>query len=494
MRRAAAIFVLLLVLAIAGVAAQINQAIFMGGTIVAASNIIIVQKVCSVTGCTGTTANANCKQTGTSGSFGCLLATTTTGNALIVLENDFNGNTTPSVPTGTGATFTQDCSVLQGAQIGRVLSFSAPNITGQTTPTITINPGASTATSVIVLEVSGLPASSPFDACSPAFVNNGTATTWTSGSLAAAQTDLAFGCALIGTSATTAFTGGDVWGTFLNSPQAADAETFGCAPILNGLQTLFTGVGSSGASASYYGLVILYKSAVAGSAPSGNSVTAYSDFETSTNGTTVTAAILSAGSHGAAARTDAWAAGTGFTVATASQLNNATQNSTNGTAYPAGTGTRGLAYNLATSPVQTVSFTFPANVAQASAGMMFSISDNSQLYSVLAIHDSAAGFIDAQVQTGGTPTILSECPATAGSPITIALNTTYGLELVAVQNASSTLKVYQAGSLLGTSTCTYLNNPAKSVQVGQTHNAIGTGTLAFDNLHIDALNGSVLLP
>lgn len=462
-----------------------------GGGAASSNNVLVQSAICSNGSGTGT--------------YNCTLSATGTGNLILIQEADLGASAAaPSVPTDGGDTFVQDCTNAVASN-GRLTYFSFPNsVSGRTT--FAINPTASISQATIE-EWSGMATASPLDVCVGA-LHSTSDVSWLSNSLAATQTDLAIGATYDRVNNTDNFTSGDVWtaippclnpGNHCGNP--TDGDGYFVQYIKNGLKSHFTSVGTINNSRFIQNGLALYKSAVVGSAPSGNLVTGLSDFENGANGNTLTAAIAAGGSHGVCSEPTNWSfgvgAGTGFTVATAAQQNNFTQNTTNGTTYAAAAGTRGISYDLSTSPVNQTLCAFPATVSQASLVAEVNISSNAQLYSILQINGSGGtDRLGAQVQTGSV-TIVAECGGASGSGIAFTLGTNIAIFVQYVQNGTGTVKVYGGtnyGTLLGTSTCALTNTAATSAEFGQTHNAVGSGTLIIDNMAVDSVNGLALIP
>src|ERR1700730_10402977 len=244
-----------------------------------ASNILLVQSV-------------ECEQSGISGSYACTLTATGTGHLLTAQEFDFaNAPGTPATPAG----WTQDC-VKNNGSAGQITYYSYPSApSGIISVTFTPSSGASSA---VVSEWSGMATSSPFDGCGGYVDNRGKGAHWFSGAKLSSQTDLAIGAALNRTNDANGFAPSDVWTELKDAPQTHSGDEGWTAYMVNGLQSPFTALGTMASAADVLSTVALYKSAVAGTAPTGALVSSYSDFESGTNGTTLTTAILNAGTHG----------------------------------------------------------------------------------------------------------------------------------------------------------------------------------------------------
>lgn len=477
----------------------------MGGASAPVSNIVLIQSVT----CTN----------GASGNYNCTLASTGTGNLILVQEFDYAGSpAAPSIPTDGGDTFVQDCTNPSSPTVGRATYFSFPNsVSGRTT--FTIRP-ASGASSAVVEEWSGMATASPLDVC-VSDLKNLTGTSWGAFQLGAAQTDLAIGAGYNRVNNTDVWTAGGEWtimpacdnGASKFCGDTTDGDGATVQYIINGKKSGFTTYGTINNSRTILGSMALYKSAVAGTPPAGNLVTGYCGFENSSNGTAITAAILAGGCKGIAAPTangtnlgwSSTASFAGMTVATAAQQNDISQNTTNGTTYAAASGTRGVAYTPSSGPTVAL-LTFPNTTGHASAMVQFTMppgGDNT-LYSALTINGTGgADFCDAQTQTS-TSIALETKGATSSSITGLTNGASYFLSLTYDGTTSPdtcTLKVYDSsGSQVGsTLTQTSTGNNAivaSSASFGQSHAATGPGgtTLNYDNFKVNATDGTGIVP
>jgi len=459
----------------------------------ASSNILIVH---SATGANGA-----------SGSYSVTLPSTTAGNAILCQEADYAGSPgAPSVPTDGGDTFVSD-STLTVASNGRLTYFSVCSGAGGHT-TVTMTP-ASGASSAVCSEVSGLKTSSCFDAAASALNTTASLASWQSSSKAATQTDLAVAATYNRVNNTDTFTAGDVWTGFApcigggHCGNSTDGDQLFVEYILNGWGQ-FTGEGTINNARTQNTAVALYKSAVAGSAPAGNIVTDYSDFENGSNGNALTPTILAAGSHGLGSSVNLWTqtnSGAGMTVATAAQQNNITANTANGTTYAAAAGTRGIAYTPSSGPTYNL-LTLPSSTTTLSTMIQFTMSPNGDntLYSLLTVNGSGGSdFCDAQTQSS-TSIALETKGATSSSITGLTNSASYFAVLTYTSGTpdACTLKIFnssgvQQGSTLSQNSTGNNSISAVSVDFGQSHNATGPGgtTLDFDNLVVDVTGGTL---
>jgi hypothetical protein len=309
--------------------------------------------------------------------------------------------------------------------------------------------------------------------------------------IACSQTDVGVGWCSQGSSANVHGALVGEWGNLKDYPQPNDTTDSFSGDIRNGLKSQFT-YEATGDSHTYVCGVACYKSAVAGSTPAGNLQGWYCDFENSTNGTTLTTAILNAGCRGG--NQNNVTVGTGFTVATAAQQTQVSASVVNGTSYSGAGGTRGLSYDLSTNPVQKSALTLQSGQAHLVTLGFFTISDNSQLYDIFDVTASGLDFIIAQVQTG-SPGIILECTSGNSAALSISLNTSYAIEFEYNAGGTHTMRLYTGssyGTLVGTKTCAATgSNNATKVEWGQGHSAVGTGHLYIDNIQIS--NGTTSL-
>ena len=449
-----------------------------------ASNIQLVQSV-------------ECEQSGISGSYACTLAPTGTGHLLTAQEFDFaNTPGTPATPPG----WTQDC-VKNNGSAGQITYFSYPNAPAGITSVAFVP--SSSASSAVVSEWSGMATASPFDGCDGYVDNNGAGTHWSSGAALASQTDLAIGAALNRTNDANGFAPSDVWTALMDAPQTHSGAEGWTAYIANGLQSPFTALGTMTSAVDVLSSVALYKSAVADTTPTGALVSSYSDFENSTDGTTLTAAILNAGTHGMGINQWTLASSSGFTVCTAGSLPSYASMTTNGTTYPAGAGTRGICYDMATGGANNAYERIPADNLTVTAYVNVNVGTNVTSYSS-PVFVGAAGADGAAFTINSSGQLELECSIANPvdypiSPATLtAANTTYGVWLQYVGGGTHTLKVYSNPStnpsLIGTATCPAQgSNYATEVGFGEFHaGAAGlVGTRQFDSFAWDTSGAGI---
>ena len=447
------------------------------------SNIQLVQSV-------------SCQQSGSSGSYSCMLAATGAGHLLTAQEFDFvNAPGTPATPAG----WTQDC-VRNNGTAGQITFFSYPNAPGGVT-TVMFTP-SSGASSAVVSEWSGAATSSPFDGCDGYVDNGGTGAYWFSGAKLSSQTDLAIGAALHVGSASNGFAPGDVWTRLTDAPQTQGPGEGWTEYIANGSQGPFTALGTTASAVDVLSTVALYKSAVAGTGTTGALVSSYSDFEASSDGTTLTAEILNAGTHGMGI--NVWALNSNaFTVCTAGSLPFYSNATTNGTTYAAGEGTRGICYDMPTGG-QAVE-AIPAQSLTVTAYVNVNVGSNVTSYSA-PVFVGAPGVDGAAFAINSSGQLELECASANPqdypiSPATLAVaNTTYGVWLQYAGGGTHTLKIYAnpttSPTLIGTATCPAQGtNYATEVGIGEFNAAaLGAGgTREFDSFMWDVSGAGIYI-
>jgi hypothetical protein len=449
---------------------------------VGSSNIQLIQSV-------------ECEPSGVSGSYACTLTPTGAGHLLTAQEFDFADTPgTPATPAG----WTQDC-VKNNGSAGQITFYSYPNApAGIASVTFTPSSGASSA---VVSEWSGMATSSPFDGCDGYVDNGAKGAYWFSGAKLSSQTDLAIGAALNRTNSANGFAPGDVWTPLTDAPQTFSGAEGWTAYIANGLQSPFTALGTTTSAVDVLSSVALYKSAVAGAAPTGALVSSYSDFESGSNGDAVTAAILNAGTHGAGINQWALNDAGAFSVCTAGNLPSYTNATTNGTTYAAGAGTRGICFDMASGgqAYETV----PAGNLAVTAYVNVNVGSNVTSYSSPVIieapeADAAAFTINSSGQLALDCSFANPVDYPI-SPVTLAVaNTTYGIWLQYVGGGMHTVKIYSNPTsnpqLIGTATCPAQgSNDATEVGIGEFYaGAAGpAGTREFDSLMWDSSGAGI---
>ncbi len=339
--------------------------------------------------------------------------------------------------------------------------------------------------------------SSPFDGCDGYVDNQSKGNYWSSGAKLSSQTDLAIGAALNRMNDPNGFAPSDVWTALKDAPQTQSGDEGWTAYIVNGLQSPFTALGTITSSADVLSTVALYKSAVAGTAPTGALVSSYSDFENSTDGTTLTAAILNAGTHGMGINQWSLASSAGFTVCTAGSFPSYANTTTNGTTYAAGAGTRGICYDMQSGGGNNAYEGIPADNLTVTVYVNVNVGTNVTSYSSPVLV-GAAGADAAAFTINSSGQLALECSFANPqdypiSPTTLAVaNTTYGIWLQYVGGGMHTIKIYSNPttnpSLIGTATCPAQGtNYAAEVGIGEFHvGAVGlTGTREFDSFMWD---------
>lgn len=306
-------------------------------------------------------------------SINCTVTSTTAGNTLIVPVFGAGANpnsfTCTDNKSGGSSTYTNDIDINPSGQ-GRVTICSTPNIAAGIT-SITITKGAAaTVFTATGLEVSGLATSSIKDVGVTTANNNspGTSTAvMSSNVITSTQTDFAFGCFTQRTNATAtyAWTGGWTTVANLNLPISGDGDQAQCGYINNAIQGQITAnVTTNNLVSNQEGYVVTYKSAVAGSAPSGDSPTIYTNLE-GTNTNTVSLATLNATTYGPCT----WSVGaglTGLTYSTGVSMVPHVGVTVNGSTFTTSTTGMAIDMNQATHPA--VSCTY--NVTSASTASL----------------------------------------------------------------------------------------------------------------------------
>lgn len=431
------------------------------------------------------------------------IPSTTAGNGLIIIQEDADNPAAPGVPTGvTGSTCVTDGTFAQTNNDGRQSVFNCPNISAGIT-TVTLHVAATGHSAVNIREYSGLAAASMLDAIVAAKTLTTATTTEYSRTLATSQTDLAVTSCTEGATATSNMATGTGWGNGTKFVQTADATDSFAADMLN-VQGHVTGI-LNGDSHNYTCLLMLYKSAVAGTPPGGILASFYSDFENSTNGTTVSAAILAAGTHGGNCT---WGGtfNTNLTVSTSGEEPTVQNVTTNGVTYTApDSGTRGIRMDPSTTGGGAGSCTWIGGAPTVSAGVWWKApasTDATSPYDFFVIDGSGGSeFAIAQLLqlSGGTNRVILEtslCGACSGSFITLpAMNAWYMVSLQYVQNGLGSLAIYDtSGAQVGSTITQSLGNFAPvSVGIGDFHGSIGTTASNFyyyDNLRADILAGT----
>ena len=234
-------------------------------------------------------------------------------------------------------------------------------------------------------------------------------------------------------------------------------------------------------------------------APQGNTVSSFSDFESGSNGNTLTAAILNAGTHGAGAT--GWSVDAGaFTVCNSANFpTDRPVTVIGGSTYPAGEGTRGICFNLqdggeALETINNPTVTLYVNV---NLGAIASVYSNPVIIGDFGVDD--AGFT---INSSGQ--LEMECPFASPEdyPITgsnqAQPNTTYGIWLQYVAGGHHSIKIYSNPTtnpqLIGTSTCPAQGtHNATNLGFGDFHGgASGTATIReFDSLLWDVSGNGI---
>ena len=263
---------------------------------------------------------------------------TAAGDGIVCVRNDSGSPAAPSVPTMTGATFTQ-AQTYASVQSNRVSVYTAP-VTSGGNKVITFPAAASGKAAGGCMEFSNMAASSLVDAIPSLLHANSSATALFSDISSSTQTDVAVGFCITGATATTHYAAAGNWSNLLDIPQSSDGDDVGMFAIANGTLGQFV-LNATGDSHNYSCGEVLVKALGTGSF-SGNQVTAYMNM-TGTNGNAVTLANFpitpSVG-------TLTFANGTScFTYSNANGLTTPTSISANGQTFTP-TGTNSVGYAL----------------------------------------------------------------------------------------------------------------------------------------------------
>lgn len=444
---------------------------------VAASNILSVQTPVACTSGAGST-----------GSTSCTVTSTGSGNLLVYWVHAGDNTSANSVPTSSSGTWVQACTFTGGS--GRATWYYMANSPSGLT-SVTTHEASGNHTAGVFYEFSGVATSSPLDVCSATELNISTAAP-VSPTITTTQTDIVLAATREDTSASLAThnAGKDWTGTY--APQASDgnASVVEYRTVTNGVVGNFV-ADFVVTSHSYRTSIISFKSAVAGSAPSGNSVQAFSQMSNSSDTTTITAAIAQAGMFGGYPGDGASlgiVVGTGFTVSNAAGTSCTPPSNitVNGVTY-SGTLTHGISFDLS-NVSQTINFNLAVAQANVTILSCFQISNDDKQYGPFGISASGTDYILAAYNSAGnTDKILAECVSGDGTGFAISVNTAYMLEMEYRAGGTHTLRVYGGasyGTLIGTSTCAATgSNNVTFYQIGQNHaTTAGSGHLYVGGL------------
>jgi hypothetical protein len=455
----------------------------------AASNIILLHS----TTCNNTTGATTVV---------CTVPSTTAGSFLEITEEDADNPAAPSLPTGE-ATAVQDGTFPASAN-GRTTIFHVASSNGGVT-TITGHPATSTHSSMNVREYTGVSSSAPLDAITAGstYLSNVSTASPLTDTLSASQIDLVIAVCSEGSSANSHYVAGPGFGNIADFPQPNDATDTAAVDLLNGTKGQYTGYFTAD-SHNHNCVLALYKSAVAGSAPSGDFPSVYADFENSTNGTTVTAAILAAGTHGGPCQINGAGAGgwtlTGAALIVSTSGEKATVNThtTQGTTYTApDSGTRGLRYDpgnggaTANCALQTSQGTVTAGVWWQSPATV----PDTTTHSVLTVANPGNDFAAISLVAGQSYMVCETFGGDSAIHIAISASTWYRLTVQYIAGGTHSCAVYDASGTQVGSTATHAatgNFKVTTVEVGNSHGGAGTvGNFAYvDNLVIDWLNNT----
>lgn len=480
-------------LALVAMQAMGQTAMFFSGNVSASgggpSNITLIQSVVCTSGAS-------------TGSTSCTTTATGSGNLLVYYVHAGDNTSANSVPTSSSGTWSQACTFTTN---GRVSIYYMANSPSGITAVAT-HEAASNHTASVFYEFSGIATASPLDVCSSAELSI-TSTTPATPTLATTQTDIVIGWTREDSSGSlTTHTAGPQW-TAAYAPQASDgnASVVEYYTALNNIQSQNTPDFTIDSHGWRTGAVA-FKSAVAGTTPTGNtSVSTYADFENSTNGTTVTGAIAAAGFHGGGCdQVGAGGSDPGVTVSgtlvvsTTGQKGTVLNETTNGVTYAApDAGTRGYRYDPGNGGA-TVNCRFNTTSNAVSAGVWWlspSTFPDTTTHSVVTVSNPGNDFAAIAMPASQSYMVCETQGGDSTGHIAIAGNTWY--RLTVQYNAAGTHQcgVYDiTGTQVG-STATHAatgNFVATTVQFGNSHGGAGTtGNFAYiDNGIADWVNGA----
>lgn len=293
--------------------------------------------------------------TGTS--YACLMNSSATGGTAIVGENDAdNPAGAAGVPTCSGCTFVADGNFLNGAS-GHMNWFHSTVLpAGATSITINSTSGHSSANVRIYTGLSGA-----LDVISAAETTNASSSILTTAPLTTTQTDLSLGWCKEGITTAAGMSPRGVWANGTDFPQPNDGTDTFVADVQNAVLSQFMATMSATSTQSYACGVVSYKSAVTGSAPTGNSPAFWVNGAGNANSTAASVANMQTGTYGGYTWVLTGSGGQTWTTACHHALSNNV--TVNGVTYTPGTdpGTTGLSYVMDTNPATAFeAFNLPA--------------------------------------------------------------------------------------------------------------------------------------
>jgi len=219
----------------------------------------------------------------------------------------------------------------------------------------------------------------------------------------------------------------------------------------------------------------------------------YLDFESSTDGTTITPSILAASTH---CGNGLWSLTTnpitGMTISTDAQKQLHSPVTTCGTQYTDTTGTRGLRYDISqTSRYAAYAWATPAS--SASVGFFFKIGvTDTNYYSAFAIVAGGGDYAVLHIRGGA---IYIETWTGTTTPIPISQDTWYWVTIQYNAGGTHHLQVYETAgwTLLGTaSNAANGNFKPTGIEIGRTGSESGfpSAYWYYDNVVVDYLNGT----
>lgn len=426
---------------------------------------------------------------GASGNYGITIGATKAGSLLVMIEADYaSAPSAPTIPTDTNG----DTFLLAGTFLatGRLTVYYLPNCTAGNV-LVTVKP-ASGASSAVVMEFDSIALANPLDAICGSLVAVTSQTTFTSQTLSSTQDVLAIGAVYNRAGSNASYAASGNWLALTDSPNSADGDELFTEYIFNGKKGHFTAQGTN-ASRSQWGALVLFKMAAPYPAEKGIRPSMLLDFETSSDATVLTNAIMLASTKGG---NGSWALApstpSALTIATLAQQRLLAHVTLDGTRLPLDAGTRGVAFDPTQNTAMTATCTLQINSLKMSAGF-FVKSPNAtdlaaQFFSVFNIN--GAGGSDYAVAQFTAGVLLLECVSGDSAGITVQASKWYWVTLQYVQGGTHSLALYDADTLAQVGSLQQKAATGSFAPVGfafgQTHNTTaGTGPYYFDNIIVD---------
>jgi hypothetical protein len=449
------------------------------------SNIAFVQSVACNNGTGATTVV-------------CTVTALTTAEFIEFTEEDADNPAAPGLPTGgCNVAWVQD-GTFSAAANGRVTVFSCTQGSAGAT-TITGHPATSTHSSANARVYTGMATSSPLAFISPAYASTVAVTNPFTNTESATQTDLAIAICSEGTNANAHYVLGPGYANLTDFPQPNDLTDTASEDVVNAKTSQWTGSFTAD-SHNYNCLQVLYKAAQSNNPPSGNQPSFYTDFENSTDGTTVTPTILNSATHGGNCT---WTVGgAAFTVATLGEKPTVLNQTVNGVTYTApDAGTRGIRYDPGLGGATGIC-TFLISQPSATAGIWWespATVPDTTTHSFLTVGGVGAADYSMCALAAGASFVVNETfGGDSAGHINIAASTWYRATVQYIAGGTHSCSLYDInGTLVGTASHAATgNNNAINAVVGNNHGGAGnSGNFAYeDNLVVDYINGSTDFP